>query len=220
MLSPSPLFKLPIEILEHIGFQLLEHDPASTTAGITPLLQTCKRINAILSFRNNSHLYSRLFRSRFDHAASARRLGTRTHGAPHLADQLTWYSSALGCIRRGNIYDKHVFTAFSACFALLIENDGKNRTHLEAAGLPDFVDRFVRERLYEDSSSSNGWPQESPINCLALWLLWYTSTEGLPSPLLQHNSPDLPQNVSRLSLLPVAMSSSSSSSPLSSYHSA
>ncbi|OJA11864.1 hypothetical protein AZE42_03276 [Rhizopogon vesiculosus] len=91
--QPSPFCKLPIEILERIAFQLLNHDPTLSDTIIVPLLQTY---------------------------------------------------------------------------------DGKNRHHLEAAGLPDFVDDFVRKRLYKDS---NGWPQESPINCLALWLLWYTSTE-------------------------------------------
>ncbi|OAX30984.1 hypothetical protein K503DRAFT_788123, partial [Rhizopogon vinicolor AM-OR11-026] len=185
---------LPIEILEHIAFQLLDHDPTLSNTIIVPLLQTCKRINAILAFRNNSHLYSRLFCSRFDYAASAGGLGPRAHNAPHLAHQLTCYSSALRCIQHGNIYDNHVLTAFSACFVLLIEDDGKNRHHLEAAGLPDFVDQFVRKRLHEDSDFSNGWPQESPINCLALWLLRYTSTEDRVGPtqedvreLNQHN---------------------------------
>ncbi|OAX41019.1 hypothetical protein K503DRAFT_736495 [Rhizopogon vinicolor AM-OR11-026] len=171
----SPFSNLPTEILEDIAFHLLDHD----TSSIVPLLQSSKRINAVLAFSNNSHLYSRLFRSTFDYAASARRLGARTHDAPHLAHQLTRYSSALSCIRRGNIYasDDHLLAAFSASFALLTENDAKNRHHLEAAGLPDFVDEFVRKRLYEDCNSSNGWPQESPINSLALWLLWHTSTD-------------------------------------------
>ncbi|OJA08865.1 hypothetical protein AZE42_01745 [Rhizopogon vesiculosus] len=179
----SPFSNLPIEILEHIAFHLLDHD----TSSIVPLLQSSKRINDVLAFSNNSHLYSRLFRSTFDYAASARRLGPRTHDAPHQAHQLTRYSSALSCIRRGNIYasDDHLLAAFSASFALLTENDAKNRHHLEAAGLPDFVDEFVRKRLYEDCSSSNGWPQESPINSLALWLLWYTSTDGMSSFLRQ-----------------------------------
>ncbi|KAJ8588677.1 hypothetical protein M405DRAFT_819370 [Rhizopogon salebrosus TDB-379] len=175
--QPSPLCNLPNEILEHIAFELLEQDPTSSTTLIVPLLQTCSHIKDILSFHNNSHLYSRLFRSAFDDNASARRLGARTHDTPHLAHQLTSYSSALACIRCGDIYDEGVISAFWACFALLTENDGKNRPHLEAAGLPDFVDKFVRKRLYEDASSTNGWPQESPINCLALWLLWYTSTD-------------------------------------------
>lgn len=185
-MSSSPLCDLPSEILENIAFHLLDNDPSSPTSVIIPLLHTCKRINSVLGFNHNSHLYSRLFRSRFDHAASARRLGTRAHVSLHLAYQLAWYSSAISCIRRGNIYDKGVLDAFWACFALLTENDEKNRPLLDAAGLPDFVDDFIRRRLYEDSPSSNRWPKESPINSLALWLLWYTSTQGMSSFLHQY----------------------------------
>jgi hypothetical protein len=201
----SSLCTLPNEVLEHIAFQLLVDDRTSSNAGIVPLLQTCKHFNTLLAFRNNSHLYSRLFQSWFDDAASARRLGTRAYQAPHLAHQLRWYSSALACIRRGNIYDKHVLTAFWACFVLLTENDAKNRLHLDAAGLPDFVDEFVRNRLYEDCLATNGWPQESPINCLALWLLWYTSIEGMSSLLRQCIVSNLLQSVSRLRRLLAAV---------------
>ncbi|KAG2342066.1 hypothetical protein BDR05DRAFT_1001324 [Suillus weaverae] len=169
---PSSLQKLPTEIFENIVLELVAID-----GPIIPLLQTCKQINLILAFPNNTHLYSRIFRYRFDSAASARRLGNRTHHSRHLAHQLAWYSSAIKCIRRADIYDNGVLDAFWASFALMHENDGKNRQILEAAGLPDFVDEFIRKRLYEDCLNTNGWPNESPINCLALWLLWFTSTE-------------------------------------------
>ncbi|KAG1724859.1 hypothetical protein EDB19DRAFT_292975 [Suillus lakei] len=174
LIQSSALCKLPTEILEDIVLELISHESTST---IIPLLQTCKQINHILAFPENSHLYSRIFRSRFDSAASVRRLGSRTHHSRHLAHQLVWYSSALKCIRRANVYDHGVLDAFWASFALMSENDGKNRQHLEAAGLPDFVDEFVRKRLYENNVDTHGWPNESPINCLALWLLWFTSTE-------------------------------------------
>ncbi|KAG1871569.1 hypothetical protein F4604DRAFT_1881062 [Suillus subluteus] len=159
-IQSSSLCNLPAEIFENIVLELVQNDGL-----IIPLLQSCKQINNILAFQKNCHLYSRIFRYRFDSAASARRLGT------------LWYSRALKCIRRADIYDNGVLDAFWASFALMSENDGKNRHLLEAAGLPDFVDEFVRKRLYEDSVNSNGWPNESPINCLALWLLWFTSTE-------------------------------------------
>lgn len=171
-IQSSSLCKLPTEIFENIVLELVSNDGL-----LVPLLQTCKQINNILSFQQNCHLYSRIFRYRFDSAASARRLGTRTHHSRHLAHQLAWYTSALKCIRRADVYDNGVLDAFWASFALMSENDGKNRHHLEAAGLPDFVDEFIRKRLYEDCVNTNGWPNESPINCLALWLLWFTSTE-------------------------------------------
>ncbi|KAG2066681.1 hypothetical protein BDR04DRAFT_1121022 [Suillus decipiens] len=169
-IQSSSLCKLPAEIFENIVLELV-----SINGLILPLLQTCKQINNILAFPKNCHLYSSIFHRKFDSAASARRLGTRTHHSRHLVHQLAWYYSALKCIRRADVYDNGVLDAFWASFALMSENDGKNRHLLEAAGLPDFVDEFIRKRLYEDNP--NGWPNESPINCLALWLLWFTSTE-------------------------------------------
>ena len=70
---------------------------------------------------------------------------------------------------------------------MLLENDGKNHRRLDAAGLPDFVDTFVRERLYENTV--DGLPDESELNSLAIWLLWLT-TEGVFSALSSSSHPD------------------------------
>ncbi|KAI0095185.1 hypothetical protein BDY19DRAFT_902185 [Irpex rosettiformis] len=69
----------------------------------------------------------------------------------------------------------------------MVENDGKNEAHLlEWADLKSFADRVVRERLWEGRERCNGWPEESNMNALALWLMWLTTDEDT----LQNETPE------------------------------
>ncbi|KIJ66590.1 hypothetical protein HYDPIDRAFT_26924 [Hydnomerulius pinastri MD-312] len=170
----SVLCRLPLEILEDVTSELLD-DPYSSPSAILSLLLTCKQIYQLLGVRVNKHLYARIYGTRFDRSAASRRLGELGSNSPGLSFQLFAYCRALRCIRRGDIYAHDILPTFWSCFSMMMENDGKNRCQLEVAGLPDFVDRFVRERLHE--GSEDGWPAESEVNSLAMWLLWFTSTE-------------------------------------------
>ena len=58
------------------------------------------------------------------------------------------------------------------------ENDGRNERQLAAAGLADYVEHFVLERLWEAREPTNQWPAETTINALALWLMWFTTDFG------------------------------------------
>ncbi|KAF9225151.1 hypothetical protein BS17DRAFT_871950 [Gyrodon lividus] len=170
----SSLCRLPLEILERVVLEL-DDDPTSPPSVTLPLLLTCKRFYQFLGCKTNNHLYAQFFRARFDGSAAARRLGELATNAPSLSFQLRSYCTALKCIRAGDIHADDIVQTFWSCFSMMMENDGKNRCQLESAGLPDFVDRFIRERLYENSE--NGWPAENEVNSLAMWLLWFTTTE-------------------------------------------
>jgi hypothetical protein len=168
----SPILRLPLELLEKIVLGLHD-DPASPPSAFLPLLLASKHFYNALSFTANNHLYACIFRLSFDQSGPARRLGNPD--APGLAMQLRANYDAIKCVRRRNIRADNVLQTFWTCFSMLLENDGKNRHQLDAAGLPDYVDDFLRERLYEHSI--DGWPAENELNSLALWLLWLTTTE-------------------------------------------
>jgi hypothetical protein len=172
----SPILRLPLELLEKIVLGLHD-DPASPPSAFLPLLLASKHFYNALSFTANNHLYACIFRLSFDQSGPARRLGNPD--APGLAMQLRANYDAIKCVRRRNIRADNVLQTFWTCFSMLLENDGKNRHQLDAAGLPDYVDDFLRERLYEHSI--DGWPAENELNSLALWLLWLTTTEGMLS---------------------------------------
>lgn len=81
-------------------------------------------------------------------------------------------------------------------FIMMTENDGRNECQLAAAGLADYVEHFVLERLWEGRESINQWPAESTINALALWLMWFTTDFGTFNPsfanYFPHSSPPPP----------------------------
>ncbi|KIJ13038.1 hypothetical protein PAXINDRAFT_170794 [Paxillus involutus ATCC 200175] len=172
----SPLCHLPLEILEKV-ILALDDDLANplSSATLLALLLTCKCFYQFLGCQTNNYLYAELFRLRFDGSAAARRFGELASHDHGFSLQLRSYCSALKCVRTGDIHVNDVVDTFWSCFFMMMEDDGKNRCQLELAGLPELVDKFVRERLYENSE--NGWPAESEVNSLAMWLLWFTSTE-------------------------------------------
>jgi hypothetical protein len=59
---------------------------------------------------------------------------------------------------------------------MMLDNDGKNFAQLEWAGVAEFVDKFIRLRLWEGRMQhpNAGWPLASLANSCALWIAWLT----------------------------------------------
>ncbi|EGO31272.1 hypothetical protein SERLADRAFT_353830 [Serpula lacrymans var. lacrymans S7.9] len=123
-------------------------------------------------------------------------MGTQAFASSYLANQLRVYSLALNTIRRADIRHPEILPTFWTCLFMLLENDGKNRYQLGWAGLDNFVDEFVRTRLYEGSTQLNGWPSDNTLNSLALWLMWMTTT----SEKLESESPQRRHQIIQLVL--------------------
>ncbi|THH19371.1 hypothetical protein EW146_g1793 [Bondarzewia mesenterica] len=169
-----PLNVVPREIWEHIAFQMVFLDPTGRPSALLPLLSTCSFLHNTLRFHHNKSLYARIFSCMFDPDAARRRFGDRAVRTSNLASQLRLYWETLKHIRGGDIHSPQNVDYFWIAFFMLMENDGRNAVQLRQAGLGPFVENFVRSRLWEDAE--NGWPTESPINSLALWLMWCTTT--------------------------------------------
>ncbi|KAI0800011.1 hypothetical protein C8Q74DRAFT_1192861 [Fomes fomentarius] len=181
----SSFSTLPLEVLEHIAYHLALVDLHGPPTHLLSLLCTSKSIYHALSIQRSPHLYARIFRAKFDCSAVAPRFTQQATYAPVLANQLVRYCLALKNIRRGDIYSPSLLKTFYRAFALCSENDGRNAEQLDWAGLSQFVERYVFERLWEGraSPSYNQWPVESGENAFALWLYWYSLT---PQKLAAH----------------------------------
>ncbi|KAF9011371.1 hypothetical protein BDQ17DRAFT_1346082 [Cyathus striatus] len=124
------------------------------------------------------HLLARIFRLKFDSGAIARR--AYTPHAPDLAAQLVSWCHALRVIRTGDVFHEDAEDALLRAWMMMLENDGKNRSQLEWAGVEAFVEAWVVGRLYEDAGLNAGWPRDSPGNACAVWLVWlFTTREKL-----------------------------------------
>ncbi|KAH9848014.1 hypothetical protein C2E23DRAFT_906734 [Lenzites betulinus] len=171
------LAALPADVLDEIAYHTAVLDLLGPPHHLVALLCTCKRIYAVLCSQNNHHLYARIFVAKFDHRAARRRMGVKAGHASALASQLTRYCKAIRNIRSGDIYSPSITKDFLRAYALCLENDGKNAAQLRWAGLFEFAEQFILERLWEGRDTLQGWPVEDIDNSLALWLYWYSSSE-------------------------------------------
>ncbi|KAJ2937014.1 hypothetical protein H1R20_g83, partial [Candolleomyces eurysporus] len=121
-------------------------------------------------------LYSHICRFKFDVGAVTRR--AFTPGVKDLNGHLVQMCNLLRFIRRNDINDMEAEDQLLIAYVAMLDNDGKNRAQLQHAGIEDFVDRFVRRRLWVDCEANDGWPQENVTNSCALWLMWMFTTKG------------------------------------------
>ena len=169
---------LPHDILLRIALELALTDPTSNPHHLIPFLQTCRYVHHALSKPFNHDLYAGIFKAKFDTSAPLRRFGAPALYSSNLSDQLVRYCRVLKHIRRADVYSPTILDDFWMAFIMMTENDGRNERQLAAAGLADYVENFVLERLRERSESTNQWPPETAINALALWLMWFTTDHG------------------------------------------
>ena len=174
----SILCRFPAEILQHIALEVVFLEPLGPPKALIPLLCTCKSVNNVLAFNKCYDLFARIFKVKFDIGAVRRRFGPKSVRSTNLAMQLKTYCQNLQDIRQGDIYSPRIHEILRTAFFMATESDGKNAYQLACAGLDIFVDRFVRARLCEDVAQNHGWPAESSVNALALWLMWFTTTQG------------------------------------------
>ena len=173
----SPLFAIPQELLERIALHLALANSTGPPVHLIALLCTCKYVRHALS---STDLYSKIFRGMFDVDAPRRRLGPRALHSRFLVSQLKTYCTALRRIRQGDIFAPDVEDVLRTAFILLMENDGKNRAQLEWANTYAFVNNFVRHRLWQDTV--NGWPRDTPLHSLVLWVMWCMTDQSLSPP--------------------------------------
>ncbi|KAI9444668.1 hypothetical protein H4582DRAFT_1910428 [Lactarius indigo] len=185
--NASPLTRVPTEVLERIALEL----------ALSPALDT-----SITQFHMSSSndLYAKIFLGMFDVGAARRRFGTLASRSRILASQLKSYCVALKRIRRGDLNAPDIEDLLRTVFILLTENDGKNREQLEWANAYQFANNFVHQRLWQDTI--NGWPRDTPLHSLALWVLWCMTDADK----LALETPDERNNLIRLVLPYVVMS--------------
>jgi len=173
----SPLLNIPIEVLERITLELALLQPLGPPSDLIALLCTCKYVHNAFSFSPRSiHLYAKIFCGMFDVDAPRRRFGRHALKPQFLAEQLKTYCTTLQRIRRGDIFAPDIEDLLRTALILLTENDGKNRAQLEWANAYAFVNNFVRNQLWQ--GTVNGWPRDTSLHALALWVMWVMTDKG------------------------------------------
>ncbi|EIN14315.1 hypothetical protein PUNSTDRAFT_140632 [Punctularia strigosozonata HHB-11173 SS5] len=175
--SASIIPRFPLEILENIAVHIVFDDPHGHPAGLVPLLCTCKAVYGLLSYSTNNTLCARVFKGMFDFRAARRRVGRITHMSSNLAAQLKLQCETLRRIRARDLSSPSLVDDFWVAFVMMSENDGRNRIQLEKAGLPELLEIWVRQGLWERNRRDE-WPADDAVRSLGLWLLWFMTDEA------------------------------------------
>jgi hypothetical protein len=191
----SILCRFPLEILENIALEVIFVDPHGRPLDLLALLCTCKQLYERLSYETNAALCARVFKRMFDVNAARRRLGHAAVRSSNLAAQLKLQCDTLRHIRRCDICSPSLLDDFWVAFTMMSENDGRNKIQLEKAGLPELLERWVRQKVWDRDQRPNDWPANDTVKSLGLWLTWFMTDEGQfskldPSAMLNMASTD------------------------------
>ncbi|KAF7784923.1 hypothetical protein Agabi119p4_1088 [Agaricus bisporus var. burnettii] len=174
MPSRSPLHAVPPEILATIAHSLATDHPFLPPRDLCALRATCRHLRDALNAHYNPALWATAFAFRFD-AGPVKRRNFRPNGRDYF-DQLRQYTDTLDAIRSGNISHPDIGDVFRIVYVMLLDNDGKNRTQLEAAGVDNFIDTYIRTRLWSEAHLRDGWPDDASTHSFAVWIKWMLTT--------------------------------------------
>jgi hypothetical protein len=187
----ASLFDAPPEILRRIALFVTLATPLGPPRELCNLSQLCRSAHRILS-QDSAEFYACILTQKFDSRVVVQRLGKST-----LQDsakvELQRRFAALDIFRKGRLDDPFLTEAFWIAYIMLEESSPsmKNVKQLLWADLPAFLDSFFQKRLYEGSTTNNGWPLPNVKNSLATALFWLLSSRcGCPStftPMVLHS---------------------------------
>lgn len=169
-------------VLDDIAFYLAVDPFLGPPVNLFSLLLTCRTLYNHLAIANNSVLYARIFRHKFDCEAIERRLSPRWTSAPCLARELRSRFIALNHIKHGNPSLRLDRDALWKAYLMLLEDDGCNAMQLFGwANLPDWALGAVALRSFPSTmGTGHSTPRLSDPEgmSLAVWLLWMSSSKG------------------------------------------
>ncbi|KAI9463932.1 hypothetical protein F5148DRAFT_190544 [Russula earlei] len=164
------------DVMEDFLIHSLDYDPPSSPPrSLLPLMLTCRLFYKLLNPTNNPRLYRRIFHRKFDSSALPRRFPPSSLLASLFYPELKRRFHALRCISRGDVHHPRLQHALLVAYVMVLEHDALNYHHLQSAGLPALLEKYVAERLHR---GHNLWPIEDTCNTLAVALFWHMTSQG------------------------------------------
>lgn len=172
--TDSILCKIPTELFHRIVLWLI--DLTGSLRDVSSLLCTCDEIWNKLDFGHNSYLWGRIHALRFDTTAAYRR-GYHDFDYRTQAGETRHKSVVLQEITRWTPGDELSLDTLRRAYVMILEDDGKNRKLLIAAGLKNAVVQLCPATLR--ANRVNNWPVDDEYATLLLWMLWFLTTKGV-----------------------------------------
>lgn len=152
---------------------------ATPPTNLRNLLMTCRKVHAALDAKSNPRLYARVFHTKFDVAAIARRFGAQAMTAESLTMELKRRCICLKRIRKavaqrrlkepfsGAKADAEVLDNLWLAYMMMTENDGLNIAQLRWAQIEAYLKLYRSQNLLQ-SIIKSGYPANTPDVSLAL----------------------------------------------------
>ncbi|KAF8970671.1 hypothetical protein BDZ97DRAFT_1902010 [Flammula alnicola] len=191
----TSIVDIPAEVLQKIAHFATLGSPLGPPKELYNCLLTCRTFNISLSPKNAGELYHVIFAQKFDILGPVYRLGSavvREH-APH---EMRRRFRAIQIFKSRSLDHPDLTDALWIAYLMVEDSDTsqKNVKQLLRAGLPSFLDRYLRHRLYEGASDNDGWPVLNEQKSLAIALSWTLASQRVMS----YEHPDVCKEMMRL----------------------
>jgi len=172
------IIDIPQEILQKIAQYATLGSPLGPPQELYNCLLVCRTFRDCLSPQNAGELYSYIFAQKFDAVAPMYRLSPVVfrENAPL---ELRRRFFALKIFETRQLDHSQLTEALWMAYLMVEDSDTsqKNVKQLLWAGLPAFLDLYLRRRLYERAGENDGWPVVTEQNSLALALSWTLASQ-------------------------------------------
>ncbi|KAG8937125.1 hypothetical protein FRC02_006325 [Tulasnella sp. 418] len=183
--QPTSFNSLHTDLIHIIGFHAGTTPLLGPPSGLVPLLSVSKRIHSVLNSESNPHLYSQLFRAKFDSLAIRRRFPVSSITARALTDELARRWRSLARIRKWATIPNENAWKYTAryrtresredlmtAYIMLTESDGYNALQLlRWAHLDEYLIRYRKHRFVDEHADSD-MPSETEEKSLFFGVLW------------------------------------------------
>ena len=176
---PASILDLPSEILQKVVRFSVSFSPLGPPTELYSLVLTCRALNQILSKDAALDLYRFIFCLKFDYRAPLSRVG-QDDFLGHSAYELKRRFCALAIFQQRDIRHPQLTEALWTAYLMTEESDTRqtNVKQLLRAGLPAFIDTYLRCCIYDESQDSGGWPLLSERTSLALAICWSLTSQS------------------------------------------
>jgi hypothetical protein len=179
---PIPIIDIPPEILQKIALYATLGSALGPPTELYNCLLTCRTFRDVLSPQNARELYFDIFAKRFDARGPIYRLGpsvVREHAALEMRRRF----SAIRIFKR-RVLDHPELTEALWVAYLMVQDADTSQTNVKQllfAGLPSFLDLYLRRRLYGGAAENGTWPTLTVKNSLAIALSWTLASQSKSS---------------------------------------
>lgn len=166
----------PAEILQRIILFAVSDSLVGPPRELAPFSLLCRTSYRALAL-HSPNLYASIFSQKFDSQIPAHHLGNSVVHVNARAE-LQKRFTVLKCFKQDRWEDLPLNEALWTVYLMLTSADSgqKNIKQLSWAGLPKFIDSYVRGALRADANKK--WPVGDETMSLALAVYWLLSTRG------------------------------------------